>query len=224
MNAIVLQNLILINFRKRKKIMIAIIDLGIGNISSVANIVKKAGGEFCVCKDRKELSKCTKIIMPGVGAFDRGVSGLIKGDWIEALNESVLNERKKVLGICLGMQLMCHRSEEGQLEGLGWIDADVKRFNFSDIDATLKIPHMGWNSVKVENENDLLLIGDEEKRFYFVHSYHVVCHKAQDILSTTHYGRDFTSAFCHDNVYGVQFHPEKSHRFGVELIKRFIQL
>lgn len=204
--------------------MIAIVDLGIGNISSVGNIVKKAGGEFFVCKNHKELSNCSKIIMPGVGAFDRGVNGLIKGDWVEALNESVLNDRKKVLGICLGMQLMCHHSEEGELKGLGWIDADVKRFNFSNVDGNLKIPHMGWNTIQVENESNLLSISDEEKRFYFVHSYHVVCHETQDILLTSNYGYDFTSAFRRDNVYGVQFHPEKSHRFGVELIRNFIAL
>lgn len=204
--------------------MIAIVDLGIGNISSVGNIVKKAGGEFFVCKNYKELSNCSKIIMPGVGAFDRGVNGLIKGNWIDALNESVLNERKKVLGICLGMQLMCHCSEEGELKGLGWIDAEVKRFNFSNLEGNLKIPHMGWNTIQMENESDLLSLSDEEKRFYFVHSYHVVCHERQDILLSSHYGYDFTSAFRRDNVYGVQFHPEKSHRFGVELIKNFIVL
>lgn len=204
--------------------MIAIIDLGIGNISSVGNIVKKSGGEFFICKNHKELSSCSKIIIPGVGAFDRGVRGLIEGDWIEALNESVLKEKKNVLGICLGMQLMCKRSEEGTLRGLGWIDADVTRFNFANVEQKLKIPHMGWNTIQVENENNLLSRCEEEKRFYFVHSYHVVCRESEDILLTSHYGYDFTSAFRRDNIYGVQFHPEKSHRFGIELIRNFIAL
>jgi glutamine amidotransferase len=204
--------------------MIAIVDLGIGNISSIGNIIKKTEGDFFICRNHKELSNSTKIILPGVGSFDHGVNGLIKGNWIDALNESVLNEKKKVLGICLGMQLMCKNSEEGELAGLGWLDAAVRRFDFKDVEGNLKIPHMGWNTVFLEKKNDLILLSEEEKRFYFVHSYHVVCHDKSDILATSRYGYDFTSAFNKENIYGAQFHPEKSHRFGMELIKNFIAL
>jgi glutamine amidotransferase len=204
--------------------MIAIIDLGIGNISSIGNIIKKTEGDFFICRNHKELSKAEKIIIPGVGSFDHGVNGLSKGHWIDALNESVLIEKKKVLGICLGMQLMCKHSAEGKLDGLCWIDADVRRFDFKNVEGTLKIPHMGWNTVSLEKNSDLISLSQEEKRFYFVHSYHVVCHDSQDILATSYYGYDFTSAFNKDNIYGVQFHPEKSHRFGMELMKNFIAL
>jgi glutamine amidotransferase len=204
--------------------MIAIIDLGIGNISSVGNIIKKVGGDFFICSNHKELSRAEKIIFPGVGSFDHGVNGLLKGRWIDALNESVLIEKKKVLGICLGMQLMCKHSEEGILDGLCWIDADVRRFDFKNVDGTLKVPHMGWNTVSLKKSSDLITLSEEEKRFYFVHSYHVVCHDKLDILATSNYGYDFTSAFNKNNIYGVQFHPEKSHRFGMELIKNFIAL
>ena len=204
--------------------MIAIVDLGIGNISSVGNIIKKADGDFFICKHYKDLDNCEKIIIPGVGAFDHGVNGLVQGNWIEALNYSILNEKKKVLGICLGMQLMCQGSEEGKLQGLGWIDAHVRRFNFQNVNGLLKIPHMGWNTIQVETENELISASGEEKRFYFVHSFHVVCHNTQDTLATSRYGYDFTSAFQRDNIFGVQFHPEKSHQFGVQLMKNFIGL
>lgn len=204
--------------------MIAIIDLGIGNISSIANIIKKCQGEYFICRDYRELSKATKIILPGVGSFDYAVKSLTNGSWIAPLNEAVLQEKKKVLGICLGMQLMCLNSEEGKLDGLGWFKARVVRFKFGRDGENLKIPHMGWNSVQVQKSNQLLRPDLEENRFYFVHSYHVACDDKGDIAGTTNYGYDFTSIFSRDNIYGVQFHPEKSHRFGMGLIRNFVAL
>jgi len=204
--------------------MIAIIDLGIGNISSIANIIKKCQGEYFICRDHRDLSKATKIILPGVGSFDYAVKCLTNGGWIAPLNESVLGEKKQVLGICLGMQLMCMNSEEGKLDGLGWLKARVVRFKFGQTQENLKIPHMGWNSVQVQKSNRLLLPGPEENRFYFVHSYHVASDDVGDIVGTTNYGYNFTSIFSKGNIYGVQFHPEKSHRFGIGLIRNFIAL
>ena len=152
-----------------------------------------------------------------------GANALFAGGWIEALNNSVFFEKKPVLGICLGMQLMCKSSEEGELNGLGWIDADVKKFSFFDQEINLKVPHMGWNTIECKKSSKLIS-SHEKERFYFVHSYYVDCHDKHDILSTTNYGHHFTSAFSKNNIYGVQFHPEKSHRFGMKLIKNFIEL
>jgi glutamine amidotransferase len=204
--------------------MIAVVDLGIGNISSIGNIIKKTEGDFFICKNPQDLSRAEKIIIPGVGSFDHGVKGLSEGNWINALNDSVLNEKKNVLGICLGMQLMCKHSAEGKLKGLGWIDADVMHFDFNNVEGNLKIPHMGWNTIRLKKSNRLITSSEEEKRFYFVHSYHVVCHDNEDVLTNSHYGYEFASAFNKNNIYGVQFHPEKSHRFGMDLIKNFIAL
>lgn len=203
--------------------MIAIIDLGIGNISSIANIIRKCQGESFVCRDHRDLSKATKIILPGVGSFDYAVNSLSKGGWTVPLHDAVLGEKKKVLGICLGMQLMCLNSEEGKLDGLGWLKARVVRFKFGQ-EENLKIPHMGWNTVQISKGNDLLVPAAEESRFYFVHSYHVACDEERDVAGTTHYGYNFTSIFSKDNIYGVQFHPEKSHRFGIGLIRNFVAL
>jgi glutamine amidotransferase len=149
--------------------------------------------------------------------------GLRDGGWIDALNEAVLVRRVPVLGICLGMQLMCKSSEEGQLPGLGWIDAEVKRFNLH-ADSSLKVPHMGWNTVTVAKGNPLIAIDQGEQRFYFVHSYHVNCNQPSDTLAITHHGYDFTAAFAHENIFGVQFHPEKSHKFGMALLKKFVDM
>jgi glutamine amidotransferase len=128
-----------------------------------------------------------------------------------------------VLGICLGMQLMCNASEEGTLPGLGWVDADVRRFKFEQ-DSSLKIPHMGWNSVSVAKKDSIICSDQEDQRFYFVHSYHVICNHAKDTLAIAHHGYEFTAAFSHENIYGVQFHPEKSHKFGMALMKKFVEL
>ena len=203
--------------------MIYIINYGVGNLSSIANIIKKVGGESEIINDVSLLKTAKKIILPGVGAFDHGMKKLAEHGWIEGLNDAVLNRKIPVLGICLGMQLLCKSSEEGILPGLGWIDAEVKKFSFPE-GSDLKIPHMGWNTVKVKKDNPLLKITDEEQRFYFVHSYRVVCNNSEDTLATTNYGVEFTSSLSHNNILGAQFHPEKSHRFGMSFLKNFIDI
>lgn len=203
--------------------MIFIVNYGLGNLSSVLNMVTKVGGKASIVSDPDILNEANKLILPGVGAFDQGISNLHNSKWIDALNEAVLVRRVPILGICLGMQLMCKSSEEGNLPGLGWINADVKRFQFSK-NSNLKIPHMGWNTVNIIKPNPLITLEEDEQRFYFVHSYHVVCNNPQDVLATANHGYDITAAFSHDNIYGVQFHPEKSHRFGMALMKNFIEL
>lgn len=203
--------------------MITIPSLSIGNFSSVIRMISKAGSSASLVDSAIDIKHSTKIILAGVGAFDHGMSSLRDGDWIEALNETVLVRKVPVLGICLGMQLMCKSSEEGKSPGLGWIDGQVKRFKIP-LDSNLKIPHMGWNTITIAKTNPLIVTDKSEQRFYFVHSYHAVCNNPDDVLATAHHGYDFTAAFSHDNIFGVQFHPEKSHRFGMALMKRFVEL
>ena len=203
--------------------MISIVNYGLGNLKSVLNMINKIGGQATIETNPKVLDHADKIILPGVGAFDYSMSNLNKNGWINALNEAVLARKVPVLGICLGMQLMCKSSEEGIIPGLGWIDADVKKFNYP-LDSNFKIPHMGWNTVNIKKSNPLITDKENEQRFYFVHSYHVVCNNMKDILTTSHHGYEITSAFSHNNIYGVQFHPEKSHRFGMALLKKFIEM
>jgi glutamine amidotransferase len=202
---------------------IAIPALPCGNFSSVVKVIEKVRGSALVVDQPSRLRDFGKVIIAGVGAFDLGMSSLRAGGWTEALNDFALRERRPVLGICLGMQLLCSRSEEGSLPGLGWIDADVVRFRFPP-GSSLKIPHMGWNTVRVAKTNPIIPADDEAQRYYFVHSYHAVCRDAADVLATTSHGGDVTAAISRDNVMGVQFHPEKSHRFGMALMRRFVEL
>jgi glutamine amidotransferase len=148
---------------------------------------------------------------------------LIDAGWLNLLNEMVLVNKVPVLGICLGMQLMCKGSEEGVLPGLSWIDAEVKRFKL-EIGENIKVPHMGWNTISTKNNSELLYSLEVEQRFYFVHSFHVICNNPLDIEGTSSHGYEFVSAFHHENIYGVQFHPEKSHRFGMNLLNNFLQV
>jgi glutamine amidotransferase len=203
--------------------MILIPNYGCGNLASIARMIDKVGGGASVTNNASDLAHAEKIILAGVGKFDHGARELRDGGWIDALNEAVLVRRLPILGICLGMQLMCKTSEEGTLPGLGWIDAEVGRFKLAQ-DSSLKIPHMGWNTVSVTKENPIIYSNQEEQRFYFVHSFHVTCNKTSDMLAITHHGYDFTAAFCHENIFGVQFHPEKSHKFGMALMQKFAEL
>jgi len=203
--------------------VVGVPNLSIGNFSSVLRMVQKVGGSARLMDTAVEVPKADKIILAGVGAFDRGVASLHEGRWVHPLGEAALQRKVPVLGICLGMQLMCKTSEEGQLPGLGWIDAEVKRFDAAG-DAHVKIPHMGWNTVRVCKPNPLIPNDGEEQRFYFVHSYYALCRGDADVLATAHHGCEFAAALSHGNIYGVQFHPEKSHRFGMALIKNFLEL
>jgi glutamine amidotransferase len=202
---------------------IAIPGIPVGNFASVLRMIDKCGGRASVVSTPAELASFDRLIIAGVGAFDYGMANLRDGGWIDALNEMVLHRRVPALGICLGMQLMCASSEEGGLPGLGWVDAEVKRLR-PDAGSGLKVPHMGWNTVRVTRSNPLLEGGDGEQRFYFVHSYYVACRRDDDVLATAHHGEDFAAAVNRDNIYGVQFHPEKSHRFGMALLKNFVNL
>jgi glutamine amidotransferase len=203
--------------------MIVIIDYGLGNLGSVANMLKKIGAPAVVSSDRSVIEKAEKLILPGVGAFDAGMKNLEALGLIPLLNFRVLEQKTPILGVCLGMQLLCRQSEEGQLPGLGWLDAEVVRFKFDNITDDLKIPHMGWNTITVCQPHTLFADLEAENRFYFVHSYHANCADRRDILAQTNYGYDFTSAVVKDNIMGVQFHPEKSHKFGMRLYKNFAE-
>lgn len=201
--------------------MITIVDYKTGNIGSIQNILKKIGENSIVTSDPEILEKADKIILPGVGSFDTGIKNLAELNLLDTLNKKVLKEKTPVLGICLGMQLMTKGSEEGALPGLGWIDACVKRFDFKDT-REYKIPHMGWNSITLK-KNSVLFNGEgNEARFYFVHSFYVRAESVSDILASTTYGSTFTSAFEKENIIGVQFHPEKSHKYGMMLFRNFV--
>jgi len=202
--------------------MITIVDYGIGNLNSVANMIRHVGGECRITGDRDEIAGAEKLLLPGVGAFDRGMEALRESGIAEALSFAVLERGVPTLGICLGMQLMTKRSEEGHLPGLGWLDAEVVKFRFP-ADSGLKIPHMGWNTLSIRRDNPLIL-PEERQRFYFVHSYYVVCADESDVTATCDYGCDFVAAFARGNIFGAQFHPEKSHRFGMAVMRNFLEM
>lgn len=202
---------------------IVIIDYGLGNLGSMANMLKKIGAQTVVSSDLSVIGAAEKLILPGVGAFDEGMQNLQSSGLVQVLNKRVLEEKVPILGVCLGMQLLGMRSEEGQLPGLGWLDAESVRFNFQDANANLKVPHMGWNQLIICQAHPLFTDLDAANRFYFVHSYHVICANPDDVLASTSYGFDFTSAIVKDNIMGVQFHPEKSHKFGMHLLKNFVE-
>jgi len=202
--------------------MITIINYDMGNLGSVANMIKKVGGKSIITADISEIKEAKKLILPGVGAFDNGVNKLKEFGLWDIIKEKVLVEKVPIMGICLGMQLLTKGSEEGDLEGFGFIDAYAKKFKFEN--SELKIPHMGWNLVKLQKSSKLFEgMEREENRFYFVHSFAVDCEDKDDILGITHYGYDFVSSFERNNIIGCQFHPEKSHKFGVALFKNFVE-
>jgi len=202
--------------------MITIIDYGMGNLGSVVNMIKKVGGKSIISSSKNEIKNAKKILLPGVGAFDNAVKNLKDLGLWDLIKEKVLVEKVPIMGICLGMQLLTKGSEEGELEGFGFVDAYTKKFRFKNND--LKIPHMGWNIVNLQKNSKLFEgMENQENRFYFVHSYAVECKDKNDILTTTHYGYDFVSSFEKKNIIGCQFHPEKSHKFGMALFKNFVE-
>ncbi|MCS6237825.1 imidazole glycerol phosphate synthase subunit HisH [Shewanella baltica] len=207
--------------------MISIIDCGMGNLGSVKNMLKHIGVQSEIISTSLEVEQAEKIILPGVGNWDNGVKKLNESGLLEALNKRVLIDKVPVLGICLGMQLLLESSEEGSLPGIGWILGKVKKFKFSPSQQEqnkLRIPHMGWNIVNVKKSTELTGFDGDETRFYFVHSYHAVVDNPQDVLMTCDYGYEFACAIHHENIWGVQFHPEKSHKFGMALMKSFSEL
>lgn len=203
--------------------MIVIIDYGMGNLGSIKNMLFRIGAESVITSDAKIIQSADRIILPGVGAFDNAMRKLDQLGMICLLNGLVLEKHVPILGICLGMQLFTKCSEEGSLPGLGWIDAETVRFRFDSKNANLKIPHMGWNIVEVKQRRFIFKDMCVESRFYFVHSYHVCCNEESNVLATSSYGITFHSAIIRDNIVGTQFHPEKSHKFGMKLLYNFVQ-
>lgn len=200
---------------------ILVVDYGMGNLGSILNMLKKVGVPAALSKDADDILRAQKLILPGVGAFASAMNNLRARGYIDALNQKILTEKIPILGICLGMQLFSKQSEEGLVPGLGWLDAQTVRFQFDGSREHFKVPHMGWNTIRLCQKSPLFIDADEECRFYFVHSFHMQCNDPRDVLACTQYGFEFTSAVCRGNILGTQFHPEKSHRFGLAFFKAF---
>jgi len=204
--------------------LIAIIDYGLGNVRAFANIYKRLGIPACIAASAGELRGAEKIILPGVGAFDWAMKRLSESGMKETLEEQVVGQGRRVLGICVGMQMLAKRSDEGIMAGLGWIDAEVRKFDETILTAGMRLPHMGWNDV-VPRETGCLFRGLElDARFYFLHSYYFAPNREEDVLAITDYNGPFASGIRAGNVFGVQFHPEKSHQWGIRLLKNFAEL
>lgn len=201
--------------------MTIIVDYGMGNLGSILNMIKKLGHHGEITRDKKKILQATKLILPGVGSFDKAIYNIRDLKIYEPIKKRIEQDKVPTLGICLGMQLMMERSEEGKENGFGFFDGEVVKFNLTT-SSKLKIPHMGWNYISIKKEHQLLENLSDLSRFYFVHSYHVMCSDNQDILATTKYGYEFVSAVSKNNILGVQFHPEKSHKFGLQLIRNFL--
>lgn len=206
--------------------MIGIINYGVGNVSSIINMLSYLDIDAQMVSNPMELVNYDKYILPGVGAFDTGMKQLNLNGFVEPLEIEIIKKKKPILGICLGMQMFARRSEEGSLPGLGWISADVVKFsaeNFST-ETSLKIPHMGWSVLKLENKSSLHRNCDGSQKFYFVHSYHMVCDNPLEIAATAQHGITTTASVEKENIFGCQFHPEKSHRFGMQLFRNFAEM
>jgi glutamine amidotransferase len=199
-----------------------IINYNLGNPKSIKNMLGYLGIHAHISSDPIEIAQAERLILPGVGHFQHGMEQLEQLGLIEVLNKAVQVDKKPILGICLGMQLLTKFSEEGNMAGLGFIDAQTKKFDLDD--PKLKIPHMGWNTVKFNKESELTTEIRSNPRYYFVHSYYVECNDNNDVLCTTNYGQEFVSGFQQENIFGLQFHPEKSHKFGMELLANFCKI
>lgn len=204
--------------------MMTIVDYGLGNVLAFANVYKRLNVPIAIAKNAIDLKGATKIILPGVGAFDHAILLLKQSGMREALDTMVLRDRVPVLGICVGMQIMGRSSEEGHERGLGWINGQVKRFDPATLSHSTRLPHMGWNDVKPLIHHKLFEGLEHDARFYFLHSYYFHCVRNEDILATADYGGPFSCAVNTKNIYGIQFHPEKSHHFGTQLLKNFSEL
>lgn len=204
--------------------MITIINYGLGNISAFANVYKRLNIPFTIATRKEELKNAKKIILPGVGAFDHAMTSLQQSGMREVLDELVLNLRIPVLGICVGMQIVANSSDEGVLPGLGWINGEVKKFDPMLIKHKTRLPHMGWNTITPRKNNALLQNITNGSRFYFLHSYYFHCYDIENEIAETEYGIQFSSAVNYKNIYGVQFHPEKSHENGIQILHNFSNL
>lgn len=204
--------------------MIGIIDYGSGNVFAIANLYKRLDIPYMVSNEHRELRKAEKLILPGVGAFDETMDKLNRSGLTGLLNELVIEKQTPVLGVCVGMQIMADSSEEGTLQGFGWIKGNVRKIDVSLFQHKPHLPHMGWNAIRPKNDSTLLKDIDCEKGFYFLHSYYFDCTAENDVLASSVYGREFACMVQHGNVYGVQFHPEKSHMNGIQLFKNYAKL
>jgi glutamine amidotransferase len=201
---------------------VTVVDLGVGNLGAIPNMLRRLQADAVITADPEQIGRATKLIVPGVGAFDAAIANLDRLGLREALDRQVRERGVPVLGLCLGMQLFAESSEEGELPGLGWVSGKVVRFRLDGSDPSLRIPEMGWNHVRVARPTPLLAGFEESPRFYFAHSYHMVCTDPADAAGVTTYGYEFPSVVVHDNVMGAQFHPEKSHRFGIKIFENFL--
>jgi glutamine amidotransferase len=203
--------------------MIKIVDYGLGNIAAFHHVYKQLNVEVATARTADDLRDATKVILPGVGAFDRAIQLLDRSGMRASLDDLVLGKRVPLLGVCVGMQMLARSSDEGGALGLGWIDGAVRSFAaVSGLD--LRVPHMGWNDIEPVRNAALFEGTEPQPRFYFLHSYYVVCDDARDVAATAHYGIQFHCAVQRGNIHGVQFHPEKSHRFGAGILQRFASL
>lgn len=203
--------------------MISIIDYGMGNLGSISNMFRRIGVASEITGDKDKIAAAKKILLPGVGSFDAAIERIHSKGLKSLLDKKALDEKVPVLGICLGMQLLTDSSEEGELPGLGWITAKTTKFSF-DKGSRLKVPHMGWSRVYEKNKSMLTKDLPAEPRFYFVHSYYVKAADEQHVLATTIHGIEFHSIIQKENIFGAQFHPEKSHKFGMKLLENFARL
>lgn len=204
--------------------MITLIDYGVGNINAFVNVYKRVDVPVKIAKTESDLEGSEKLILPGVGHFDYAMSKLNSSGMRDKLDDLVLNQKVPVIGICVGMQMMANHSDEGKLEGLKWIDASVKRFDESKINQVTRLPHMGWNDVKPVKDMELFKGLENDSIFYFLHTYYFECNNPSDVMAVSDYGIEFASAAHHENKYGVQFHPEKSHHYGEILLQNFAKL
>lgn len=203
--------------------MIAIIDYGSGNLAAIANIYKQLKVPHLITSDAEEIKKADRYILPGVGAFDATMKYLKESGLVELLNEQVLEKKKKVLGICVGMQILGESSDEGVLSGLGWIRGQVRKIDVSRITSGPRLPHMGWNSVTLTQPSKLFDSVDLDRGFYFLHSYYFDAAESEDVTATVQYGNQLPCAVAHGNVFGMQFHPEKSHSNGITVFRNFAE-
>ena len=204
--------------------MITIINYGLGNISAFSNMYKRLGIPARVATNVAELRGTTKIVLPGVGAFDRAMHLLGTSGMREPLDDLVLAQKVPVVGICVGMQILAQFSDEGSARGLGWIPGRVRHFGSDPSSAALPMPHMGWNDVEPAAADGLFHGMNGDARFYFLHSFYFECENASDVVATAQYGLSFACAVRRENVYGVQFHPEKSHHWGAAMLKNFAEI
>jgi imidazole glycerol-phosphate synthase subunit HisH len=205
-------------------VMILIVDYGVGNLASVSNMLRRIGAESVVSADPAAIAVADKIILPGVGAFDHAMRKLRAGPLLAAVEKRVLRDCVPLLGLCLGAQLLTKGSEEGVEPGLGWVDAVTVRFDSSKASGRLAIPHMGWSEVRTVRPHALLATDEPETRYYFAHSFHIECNDPTLTIGAATYGYEFAAAIASGNIAGVQFHPEKSHVFGMRLLRNFSEM